>query len=421
MIQAKLKRIFDLLLAMVLLFLAFPLFVLLVLYNLTSHHNIFQSDKVYNSQGEAFSRYSFSSGKPDQNKKSRFESFLDSLWVRNIPTLINVIKGDMSFVGPSPEMISDDVPLYVNHGFKPGFTCLYELRLAANIAHESKSAADEEYMKGQNFIGDIGILFRSLFMQFIGKKQSDSVTPDKINLLDIEFNNLKMESAVQWIINQTDAEVTSQIAFVNADCFNISYKNRGYKTVLKQVDRVFADGIGVHMASRMLDLNVLDNVNGTDLFPILCNACENKKRSMYLLGGRPGVVDTMVEKLHLKYPELEIAGYRHGFFSDDEEHQVIDSIARSGAHILLVAFGAPKQDLWIAQHRSRLRVGVAMGVGGLFDFVSGNIPRAPRWMREMGLEWVYRLIQEPRRMWKRYIIGNPLFLWRVWRWKQAQK
>jgi N-acetylglucosaminyldiphosphoundecaprenol N-acetyl-beta-D-mannosaminyltransferase len=114
-----------------------------------------------------------------------------------------------------------------------------------------------------------------------------------------------------------------------------------------------------------------------------------------------------------RYPGLEIAGARDGYFRPEEEGAVIEAINGSGARILLVAFGAPRQELWIARWRDRLAPPVAMGVGGLFDFYSGRIPRAPVWMREIGLEWVFRLMQEPGRMWRRYVIGNPLFLYRV--------
>jgi N-acetylglucosaminyldiphosphoundecaprenol N-acetyl-beta-D-mannosaminyltransferase len=119
--------------------------------------------------------------------------------------------------------------------------------------------------------------------------------------------------------------------------------------------------------------------------------------------------------MQARYPELIIAGTRDGYFDAAEEAEVIESINASGADILLVAFGAPRQDVWLKAHKQALRVPVRMGVGGLFDFYSGRIPRAPVWMREMGLEWTYRLLQEPGRMWRRYIIGNPLFLYRVWR------
>ena len=110
---------------------------------------------------------------------------------------------------------------------------------------------------------------------------------------------------------------------------------------------------------------------------------------------------------------MKIAGYHHGYFSEEEKNSIFKKIEESGASLLLVAFGAPKQDIWIQKNIASMKLKVAMGVGGLFDFYSGNIPRAPLWMREMGLEWLYRLYQEPWRLWKRYVIGNPIFIYRV--------
>jgi N-acetylglucosaminyldiphosphoundecaprenol N-acetyl-beta-D-mannosaminyltransferase len=123
----------------------------------------------------------------------------------------------------------------------------------------------------------------------------------------------------------------------------------------------------------------------------------------------------MAEAMRAKYPRLEIAGMHHGYFDSRHTSTIVNDINTSGAHILLVAMGAPRQDLWLAALREELRVPILMGVGGLFDFYSGNIRRAPMWMREIGLEWVWRLLQEPERMWRRYLIGNPLFLYRVWK------
>jgi N-acetylglucosaminyldiphosphoundecaprenol N-acetyl-beta-D-mannosaminyltransferase len=149
------------------------------------------------------------------------------------------------------------------------------------------------------------------------------------------------------------------------------------------------------------------------MFPLLCEVAARERLPIYLLGARPGIAKAVADNMVKRYPELEIAGTRDGYFDSGEEQAVVDAINTSGARILLVAFGAPRQELWLERWRERLVPPVGMGVGGLFDFYSGRIPRAPVWMREMGLEWVFRLMQEPGRMWRRYIIGNPLFLYRV--------
>ena len=141
--------------------------------------------------------------------------------------------------------------------------------------------------------------------------------------------------------------------------------------------------------------------------------------SIYLLGGEDGVAATTAKNMQQRYPNLQIAGSHSGYFDmhqdSDDNQQVITSINHSQANILLVAMGAPLQEKWLEDNKSQLHCQVGIGVGGLFDFYANRIKRAPSWLRQMGMEWSYRLLQEPQRMWQRYIVGNPLFIFRVWR------
>ena len=198
-------------------------------------------------------------------------------------------------------------------------------------------------------------------------------------------------------------------------CFN----DDDYHQILRNMNQVYPDGIGVRLASQMFGNGVKDNINGTDLFPLLCERLVNTAHGIYLLGAREGVAESTAANMVKRYPGLNIAGYQHGYFTPEEEDEVLDRINTSGADVLMVAMGAPQQERWIARNRARLNVSILMGVGGLFDFYSGRISRAPVWIREVGLEWVWRLLQEPGRMWRRYVLGNPLFLYRVWRQKNA--
>jgi N-acetylglucosaminyldiphosphoundecaprenol N-acetyl-beta-D-mannosaminyltransferase len=200
---------------------------------------------------------------------------------------------------------------------------------------------------------------------------------------------------------------------VNADGVNIAFRNPEYRAALQQSDMVFADGIGVKLAGEVLGQLVADNVNGTDLFPLLMGALQGTGKWIYLLGGRPGVTEGVVRSLTKNFPGVKIAGWRHGYYSAEEEGQVIADIRRSGADLMLVAFGAPRQELWIHRHLGALGAKVVIGVGGLFDFFSGRIPRAPRWVRRLGMEWCYRLYREPGRLWRRYLVGNVVFLARL--------
>jgi len=237
--------------------------------------------------------------------------------------------------------------------------------------------------------------------------------PNTIDILGIRVDNVRMDEAVAAILERLDGERPSQVCFANADCANIACRDEPYRRVLGQADLVFADGSGLKLGARLLGERIRDNVNGTDMFPVLCEALANTGKGLFLLGARPGIAELVRDWVCEHYPGTAVSGLRDGYFRPEREREVIDQISGSGASILLVAFGAPRQDTWIAQHLEQLGVKVAVGVGGLFDFYSGRIPRAPFWMRRLGLEWCYRFYQEPARLWKRYVIGNPLFLARV--------
>ena len=234
--------------------------------------------------------------------------------------------------------------------------------------------------------------------------------PNSIELLGVRIDDVTMSTALGRILDAANGTDLSSFAFVDADCLNISRCNQAYKDVLGEQQGVFTDGSGIALVSRLRGINISENVNGTDMFPLLCQAAAAHGISIFLLGAEPGVAGRVAANMSAEYPDLTIAGTHHGFFDASEEESVISMINQSGADILLVAMGAPRQELWIAAHRERLAPKVAIGVGGLFDFFSGRVWRAPAAMRRTGMEWVWRPMQEPGRLWRRYILGNPMFL-----------
>lgn len=238
---------------------------------------------------------------------------------------------------------------------------------------------------------------------------------NEINLLGIPLANITMDAGVRLVHDLIERGRPTQVSFVNADCVNLAYQDEKYQEILTRSELNLIDGVGLRIAGRTLGSPVVDNLCGTDLFPRLCAAMQGGERGIYLLGARRGVAERVAAWIDSRYPGCQVSGYHDGYFSPEDEPGVIDDIAQSGAGLLLVAFGAPRQEKWIHRNLHRLNVPVAMGVGGLFDFYSGRIPRAPLWMRRLGLEWCYRLLQEPRRMWRRYLIGNVVFLNRVFR------
>ena len=218
---------------------------------------------------------------------------------------------------------------------------------------------------------------------------------------------------MQEALEQLDTFVRSgenhPVAFINAHCLNIAYKNREYAGILKQCSAVYADGIGAKIGAKMLGYNVEENVNGTDMFPLLAQ----KPYRIYLLGGAPGVAQAALANARAIGGKADFVGCADGFFQEKSEVQVFAELAELQPDLLLVAMGVPRQEMWIAQHLSELPGCTAIGVGGLLDFVSGRIPRAPLWMRKANIEWCFRLYCEPIRLFKRYIFGNPLFILRV--------
>ncbi|MBB4265291.1 WecB/TagA/CpsF family glycosyltransferase [Roseospira visakhapatnamensis] len=242
---------------------------------------------------------------------------------------------------------------------------------------------------------------------------SDAPPPPRFTILGVEIDRCGFDEAVDWCAAIADGPTQKIAAFVNADCLNIASEQRDYRQALPAFDRVFADGSGIRLACRLLGQPSPDNVNGTDLLHPLCARLAQGGVPLFLLGAKPGVADAAADVLRDRHPGLDIVGTQHGFFHEIETETILTRINRSGAKVLLVAMGAPRQELWIRRYRDRLAPRLIMGVGGLLDFTAGRVSRAPAWVRRAGLEWTWRLKEEPGRMWRRYILGNPLFVSRV--------
>ncbi|MDP8243583.1 MAG: exopolysaccharide biosynthesis polyprenyl glycosylphosphotransferase [Candidatus Hinthialibacter antarcticus] len=232
-------------------------------------------------------------------------------------------------------------------------------------------------------------------------------------LLGIDIDPLTAEEFLRRIDDYVTAKTPHQIAYLNADCLNKCWSDRAYRDSIADSDLVYADGMGVVWASRLFGHPLPERLNANDLLPEFCRRAENKGHRIYLLGGEPGVAGRAADDFQRKHPKLQIVGHHHGFFSAEEEADVIAQVRESNADILIVGMGAPKQELWIQKNLKDLGVPVAWGVGGLLDYSAKDIKRAPVWMRKAGMEWLWRLSLEPGRLWKRYLLGNILFTFRV--------
>jgi exopolysaccharide biosynthesis WecB/TagA/CpsF family protein len=224
----------------------------------------------------------------------------------------------------------------------------------------------------------------------------DIISDTKDNLLDTIFNSGK-----------------HTVSFLNAHCINLAVNNSIYRWALSKSSVILPDGSGMSLAAKLNGNSIMQNLNGTDLFPSIVLGAAERNLKVFFFGSQPDVANQAALRAKTISPDLIVAGTRHGFYQSHEEAQIIEEINASGADILLVALGVPQQEIWIARNRHRLNARVVFGVGAQFDFWSGRISRAPLLLRKTGLEWTWRLAMEPKRLFKRYIIGNPIFVWRA--------
>jgi N-acetylglucosaminyldiphosphoundecaprenol N-acetyl-beta-D-mannosaminyltransferase len=203
--------------------------------------------------------------------------------------------------------------------------------------------------------------------------------------------------------------------YVNAHVLNRSLAVPALRGALEHADLVYCDGYGVRLAAKALDVAIPHRMTGADWVWGLAAMCEASGQSVYLLGSEPGVAAQAAQRLHRWYPRLHVAGTHHGYFEPGSAHddRVVEDINQRRPDIVLVGMGTPKQELWVQHNAHRLDAGVLWTVGALFDVVSGRVPRAPSWLADNGLEWIFRLAIEPQRMWRRYLLGNPVFVSRV--------
>jgi exopolysaccharide biosynthesis WecB/TagA/CpsF family protein len=229
-------------------------------------------------------------------------------------------------------------------------------------------------------------------------------------LFGISLVNARLQAIAAELADRAAADVMTTVSFINAHCANVLRRDPAYRAAIRASDMVLPDGSGVRIAARMMGEPMGDNLNGTDLFPELCNHAAERGVSIFLLGGHPGVARACGTAMAARNPGLCIAGSADGYFDAAATDRLIHAINASGAGILLVGMGVPTQEKWIAAHRSRISVPVVLAVGGLFDYYAGRIPRAPLALRRIGCEWVWRLLQEPHRLAGRYVVGNAAFL-----------
>lgn len=229
-------------------------------------------------------------------------------------------------------------------------------------------------------------------------------------ILNTYVNAISMEETVSEVEKIIKAGKPTQHVVINALKVNLMREDEELREIVNSCPLINADGASVVWAAKKLGIPLTERVAGIDLFLNLVKLAAEKGYKIYLFGAKEEVVQKVKSIFTEQYPTLKIAGLRNGYFTEDDEPEIVKNMAESGADMMFVAFSSPKKEYWVNRYINELNIPFVMGVGGSFDVVAGVTDRAPKWMQDHGLEWFYRFIQEPKRLWNRYIVGNWKFV-----------
>ena len=222
--------------------------------------------------------------------------------------------------------------------------------------------------------------------------------PERVDVLGVPVDAINMRSALELVRTILADNETHTILAVNPEKVIAAQKNPALLRALCSATLVIPDGIGVVIAARLLGKATMDRVPGSELMPELCRLAAMEGYRVFLYGAKPDIASQAAELLQERYPGLKVAGVQHGYVSEARMDQLVETINASGADILFVGLGSPRQEYWMERYRDHLTVKVCQGVGGTFDALCGNPRRAPRLFRRLHLEWLYRLMTQPRRL-----------------------
>ena len=235
----------------------------------------------------------------------------------------------------------------------------------------------------------------------------------RVNVLGVGVDPLTVEDLHAEIERLVQGRRHALVLNVNAHCLNLCYEDGALRDFFNGAEVVFCDGAGVMLAARVLGGRIPARITYADWAWQLADFAEARNFSLYFLGAHPGVAQAAARRLKQRYPGLNMVGVHHGFFDRSENEAVVQKINAAAPDILLVGLGMPLQEYWLMDNRHRLDASVVLTGGAVFDYVSGRLRRGPRLLVSSGFEWLARLLIEPRRLWRRYLVGNPLFFLRV--------
>jgi N-acetylglucosaminyldiphosphoundecaprenol N-acetyl-beta-D-mannosaminyltransferase len=241
----------------------------------------------------------------------------------------------------------------------------------------------------------------------------------RVTIFEVPIDDIPVEELVKFIVDSCVHHKKAIVTYVNVHALNLAYQTARFRQFLNEADLVFCDGYGVKWGGRLLGHNIQYRYTPPDWIGLLSASIQETGITMYLLGAKPGIAQKAASRLMERHPGLQVVGWHHGYFdkslASPENLAVIENINEAKPNILILGFGMPLQEFWLMENWPYIEANVAIPAGAMFDYVAEATPRGPRWMIDNGLEWLARLLIEPVRLWRRYIIGNPLFFLRLFK------
>lgn len=244
--------------------------------------------------------------------------------------------------------------------------------------------------------------------------KKNSIRAERDRILGVRIDSLRVSELNDRILGMVRCGRHEMVLNVNIHCMNLAHRYAWLREMLNKASIVFCDGDGVRIGAKLLGYDIVEKITYNRWIWDLAEFCATNRLSWYLLGGRESTIESATRKLASLYPQLVIKGWRNGYFSSSEDvREVINSINLATPDVLILGMGMPLQEKWLSENFADLKVGVALTGGAVFDYISGAAKMTPDIFYRLKLEWLYRLLMEPKRLFSRYVIGNPLFFFRI--------
>jgi len=249
-----------------------------------------------------------------------------------------------------------------------------------------------------------------------------STIVDRVHIAGCPVDCINLDELTEKLCQAIARRDYCQVLGVNAAFIVDAYRHSGYKEILESTTFVPADGFWVAFAAKVLGYSGVGHVDIERLVYRLFERLANMGSTVYLLGAREGIVKKAATTIEDRYKGIKVVGVKNGYFNETDEEEILSHINRLSPDLILVGMTSPKKERWMSKYRNRLRTSVVIGVGGLFDVLAGQVSSAPEWVKNHGLEWLFRLAHDPKRLWKRYTLGNAQFICLIFReWVRTAK